>query len=220
VVASRAESPAEERRDLDKEWWLRTLFVLVAPRATFAALRDDSDAAAQARQEPLLAVVWLAGIAGVLSTNAAARILDDFEVTGILVAVWAFLAGGLYGAVLYLVVGMLVHLGADFAGSMGSFRRSRHLVGLAAVPLALALVVWPVRVAIYGSDLFETGGSDHGPGNAFFEALELVFLAWALALLVLGVRTVHGWTWPRALAATAVPAIVPVLVVLRSFGAI
>jgi hypothetical protein len=59
--------------------------------------------------------------------------------------------------------------------------------------LALSLfAVWPVRLAVYGEDLFRTGGSDHGAGNTAFVVLELVFVAWALALLVLGLRAVRG----------------------------
>jgi hypothetical protein len=212
--------PADDRRDLGREWWLRTLAVLTAPRSTFAALRDDSDAVAGARQEPLLAVVWLAGIAGVLSSNAAARIFDDFEVTGILVAVWAFLGGGIYGAVLYLVGGLLVHIGLDLAGGTGSFRRAKHLLGFAAVPFALSLVVWPVRIAVYGGDLFESGGSDTGAGNTVFEAIELVFLGWSLALLLYGITVVQAWPWRRAIGAFALPAVIPLLVLLRAYGAV
>ncbi len=32
-------------------------------------------------------------------------------------------------------------------------------------------------------------------------ALQLAFAAWSLVLLVIGVRVVHGWSWPRSLAA-------------------
>src|SRR4051794_683057 len=99
--------PAHDQRALEKEWWLRTLLVLQAPRATFAALRDDSDDAAEARQEPMLAISILAGISVVLGTSAAARIFDDYEITGLLIAVWAFVAGAIYGVVTYFVVGAL-----------------------------------------------------------------------------------------------------------------
>ena len=56
---------------LEREWLLRALLVLQAPRAVFSALHDDSDDAAHARQEPILALTWLAGIAGVLVTSVA-----------------------------------------------------------------------------------------------------------------------------------------------------
>ena len=61
----------------DREWFLRALLVLQAPRPVFAALRDDSDESAHARQEPVLALIWLAGIAGVLATSVARTLLDD-----------------------------------------------------------------------------------------------------------------------------------------------
>ena len=60
-----------DRHELDvdvREWWLRTVLVLTAPSAVFAALRDDSRETASKRAEPVLLIVWLAGIAFVLST--------------------------------------------------------------------------------------------------------------------------------------------------------
>src|SRR5206468_2226708 len=53
---------------------------------------------------------------------------------------------------------------------------------------ALLALVWPARIAVYGEDVFRSGGSDRGAGNWAFVVLELAFLAWALALLVLGLR--------------------------------
>lgn len=210
--------PPGDTRTLERAWWLRTLLVLQSPRTVFAALRDDSDEAVDARQEPVLAMVILAGIAGVLATNIAGTLLDDPEFDAVNIAAWAFIGGTIYGALLYYVVGGLAYLGAYWAGGEGTYRRARHIVAYAAVPFALSLVVWLVRLAIYGDDMFRSGGSDTGAGSSAFEAFEVGLLAWSAALLALGIRTVHGWTWPRALAATAVPGIVPALALARAYG--
>jgi Yip1 domain len=198
-VAARAEAPRGE-----KAWFLRALLVLQSPRSVFAALRDDSDEAAGERQDVAGALVWLAGISGILATTVASTLLDDVEIDGALAAVWAFLAGGLYGFFLYYVVGKIFHVALRELGSRGSFRRARHLLAFAAAPIALALFVyWPVRFAVYGSDLLRTGGSDgRGVGHAT-AWIFYAFVAWSLALLVIGVRTVHGWTWARSLAGVA-----------------
>jgi len=191
-----------------QEWWVRSLLVLQAPRAVFVALRDDSGEAASDRAEPVLAIVLLAGIASVLSTTTAAHLLDDHAYDGLLVAVWTFLAGGLYGAVAYWFFGALLHGAVKALGSQGSYRRTRHVLAFAAVPLVLSLVVWPLKLALWGEDLFRSGGSDHGPGVTALAVVELGFLVWTVALLVVGIRSVHGWTWPRtgaALAAAGVP---------------
>jgi hypothetical protein len=189
-----------------RDWWARTILVLQRPAAVFAALRRDDE---EDRAEPLLAIVFLAGIAAVLSTNLAAQFLDDFELDALVLAVWAFLAGGLYGAVGYFALGGLVYAGARAVGGGMTYRRARHVLGFAAVPLALSLVVWPVRIAIYGDDVFRSGGSDTGAGGRVFEGVELASLAWAAALLVVGLRAVNGWSWPRATLAS-----LPVLCVL------
>jgi hypothetical protein len=167
------------------------------------ALRDESKESLADRAEPVLAIVLLAGIAGVLSTSAAGGLMDDSSYDGLLVLVWAFVAGSLYGIVGYFAVGALLYGGAKALGSQGTYRRARHVLAFAAVPLALSLIAWPVRLAVYGEAPFRSGGSDHGAGARVFEVLQYAFVLWAAVLLVLGVRSVHGWTWARAIGACA-----------------
>ena len=211
-MSTRAEDVASQ----DRAWLARALLVLVDPRPVFAALREDSDDAARARQEPVMAIVGLAGIASVLWTSVAGRLLDDPAIDGLLVAVWAFIGGAIYGLAVYFLVGAALYLGLRAAGSLGSYRRARHLLAFACAPLGLSLVVWPVRLAVYGGDVFRTGGSDTGAGNAAFVAVELGFVAWALGLLLVGTRTLHAWGWARTLEgvglAVAIPALVAVAV--------
>jgi hypothetical protein len=198
-----------------RDWWLRTLLVLQRPRPVFVALRDDSREALGDRAEPVLAIVLLAGIAGVLSSAQAGRLMDQPDAyDNLLVAVWTFIAGSLYGGVAYFVLGALLHGGARALGSQGTYRRSRHVLAFAAVPVALSLIVWPVKLALYGDDVFRSGGHDGGTGGHVFTALLLGFVAWSAVLLVAGVRAVHGWTWGRALAACAVAIAAPAFVAL------
>ena len=198
----------------ERTWLLRALLVLIDPRPVFAALRDDSEESANARQEAVTALVLLAGIASVLWTPVAGGLLDQSGIDGLLVAVWAFIGGGIYGLIVYWAAGAALYAGVRAAGSAGSFRRARHLLAFAAAPLALSLVVWPVRLAAYGGDVFRAGGSDTGLVNALFVAAELGFAAWTLALLAVGVRTVHGWTWPRSLEGVALAVAIAALVVV------
>ena len=196
--------PAKSTRQLEREWWLRTLEVLRRPRAVFEALRDDSPEAASAMQEPMTGLVFLTGISIFLSTSTASRLFDDFEFDALLVVFQAIFAGMLVALQNFWVIGGALALGVRGAEGEGSYRQARHLVGLATAPFLVSLVlVWPVRLAIFGGDLFRSGGSDAGTGGLVFRALDVVFLVWALTLVVLGVRTVHEWSWRRALAASA-----------------
>jgi Yip1 domain len=177
----------ESTRSLQKEWWLRALAVFSSPRGTFAALRDDSSEAAEARQEPIMAIVILAGIAGILSTSLAGRLLDDPNNDGLNVTVWAFLGGAFYGLLAFWGGGLLVYAIAAAVRVQASYRQARHIVGLAMAPVALSLiVVWPVRLGIYGEDVFRTGGSDTGAGDKLFELLVVGSFAWSFALVALG----------------------------------
>jgi hypothetical protein len=124
-----------------------------------------------------------------------------------LLAVWAFVAGAIYGAVGYLVIGFCLFFGVRLLGSLGGYRRARQTVGFALVPLAASLLVTlPVRLAVYGGDTFRGGGADEGFGGDVLLALQLGAAAWSLALLVVGVRVVHGWDWPRTLGSAAAAA--------------
>ena len=202
---------------LERSWWLRAPAVLVAPRAVFASLRDDSDEAMEARQEPLNAIIGLAGIAGVLATPVARHLLNQSGTTPIVVAVWAFIGGLLYATAVYWLGGGLLYGAARRFGGLGSYRRARSLVALSAAPVALALLtVWPIRIAIYGQNLFRTGGDDWGPGDKTFGGLIYFAFAWTAVLFVIGVRSVHGWSWGRSAATVALAAALPTLFVLAT----
>jgi hypothetical protein len=209
-----ARTPAPER-----SWWLRAPAVLVAPRAVFVSLRDESDDAVEARQEPLLAIAGLAGIAGVLATPVARTLLNDASFSVSLIPVWAFLGGLMYAVAVYWLGGGLLYGAARRLGGLGSYRRARSVLALSGAPLALALVtLWPVRILIYGQNLFRTGGTDWGPGDRIFGGLVYFAFAWSAVLVLVGVRSVHGWSWPRSLATVALAAALPALVVFATIG--
>jgi hypothetical protein len=189
-----------------KEWWGRAIAVLWAPRAVFSAMRRDGE---EERQEPAVVLTLLAGLLAVLSTPRFAGLLDEAEVDGLSLAVFA-----LVGAVGYALVGYFV-LGAALAlGAGGGFRRARHVVAYAAAPLGLALLVlWLLRLTAYGGDPFREGGSDGGPDGTAFALAELGFAAWALGLLIAGARYALGLPWGRAAATCVLPATLAVLAV-------
>jgi hypothetical protein len=195
---------------------LRAPAVLVAPRAVFASLRDDSDEAAEERSQQLACVIWLAGMAGVLATPVARSLLNE-GASPILIPIWAFIGGGVYALLVYWLGGGLLFGAARRLGALGSYRRARHLLALSSAPLALSLfAIWPLRYAIYGEFLFHTGGDDFGPGDRTFGGLVYGAFVWSGLLLVIGVRVVHGWSWARTLATVGLAASLPVLIVLAT----
>jgi hypothetical protein len=176
----------------------------VGPRPVFFALREDDEDDVAARSEPLLAIILLAGMAAVLATPTAADILDNPEYDAILLAIWTFVAGGIYGSVGYFLFGFALYFGLRLLGSMGDFRRARQTVGFALVPLAASLLVTlPLRLALFGGDTFRGGGADEGLGGQILLGLQLGAVAWSLVLLALGVRVIHNWGWLRTLGALA-----------------
>jgi hypothetical protein len=185
-------------------WWVRAALVLVQPIPVFEELRDDSEEAAEARQEPVLAIVVLAGIAGVLATSFAGTLLDQESLDALDIALWAFIGGALEGISLYFVVGLIVYTGGAIAASAWTFRHARHVLAYSVVPLAASLPVWVLALS-----------ADRGTA---FDVARTLIVGWCAALLVIGVRTLHAWTWQRTLAATALPLLVPALILLRAHG--
>lgn len=194
--------------DPDREWWLRVPAVLLSPRAVFAALRSEEREDVEARAEPVLLLTLLAGVAVALGTSTARALYDDPLYDALNLAVWIVFAGGFTAFVGYFVVGGALHLGVRGLGSEGTFRRTRHIVGFAVAPLALSvLVLWPLGLAAFGTDLFRTGGSDEGRGGDVFRAAAIGFSVWSVVLLLVGVRAVHGWSWWRSLGALGLVAL-------------
>jgi Yip1 domain len=201
-----AEQQATSQEALDREWWLRTLAIFQSPRAVFAALRNSAPEDVEARQEPVLALVLLAGMAAVLVAPSTGRLLNESIVDNSMavVAVLVFITGGLYGAATYWIGGAALYVGLKGAGSRGSYLRARHILAFAAAPLALGLIfIWPVRIAIYGSDLFRSGGSDQGSGNVVFDVALGAIGLWAVGLLIYGISVVERWSVVRASVALA-----------------
>lgn len=187
-------------------WWSRAGLVLARPVPVFEELRDDSAEEAQARQEPVVAIVVVAGIAGVLATSFAGTLIEEEGLDPLDVALWAFLGGALEGFGLYFVVGALVFAGGYAAGSTWRYRHARHLLAYSAVPLAVSLPLWAVEL-----------GTEGGLG---FDLVRTLVIAWPSGLLVVGMRTLHAWTWPRTLAAAGLPLLVPALILARAYGAV
>ena len=90
----------------------------------------------------------------------------------LIVPIWAFLGGSFYGLAVYWLGGGLLFGAARRLGSLGTYRRARHVLALSGAPLALSLfTLWPIRIAIYGEWFFRTGGNDYGTGDRVFNVL-------------------------------------------------
>jgi hypothetical protein len=212
-----AEAQPVPKPSPDREWWLRTLAIFQSPRAVFEALRDESKEQAEARQEPVLALVLLAGLAAVLLAPSTGRLLDEELVDNsvAVLAVLLFLTGAIYGATTYWIGGAALFVGLKGAGSQGSYRRARQLLAFAASPLVLGLVlVWPVRLAVHGSDTFRSGGDDTGAAVTLFEGIFALLTAWAFGLLVYGISVVERWSVLRAAVSLALMLLAVVIVTL------
>ena len=186
-----------------REWWRRALAVVVRPRGVFASLRSLDEPDLEARQEPVLAVILLAGIGGILITPAWDTIMDNYERDALVTAVITFVGGGLYGAALYWIAGTALALVLRGLGGAAPSVRARHVLAFACVPFVLLIGLALVEAGLYGEDAFRTGGDDEGAPATVFAVLQALVIAWSVGLLVVGVHVVERFSWPRVAASIA-----------------
>ena len=166
----------------------------------FGRLRDDSPDDAVERTDVVAGLAFAAGVAAALAVGGGElRDLDALESL-----VWIFLSGLSLGFLLYWIVGGALAFVVRRLGGTGGSRRTRHVLAFSFAPLALALLVWLV-----------------------WPPLLVALAASSLALLLLGLREVYGWSLARAAAAAVLSvvwlaalgvALLSVLALLRSCG--
>jgi hypothetical protein len=199
-----------------RRWWRRLPRLITDPVQVFVALRDEDEDDVVARQEPLLAIVLLAGMGGAVITPTWGTILDEDEVDGWSAVVLTFIGGSLAGAVVYFLLGVALWVGLRGAGSLGRARLARQVAGFSAIPIALSLFVTvPVALIAFGSDFFRSGGSDNGAGHSAVVAIGLAAVAWSIALLSVGLRTTLRLPW-RGVATVIALAAVAIAVIAAS----
>ena len=147
------------------------------PRATFAALRDESPRRPRRAPGVVLALVLLAGIAGVLASpragsDAHGRRRDASSPCS------CSSPAALYGAATYWLGGGALALGIRAAGGAGPTGGAAppRVRGRAARALAVR-VVWPVRLAVYGDHVFQHGRRGRSATAAGSSSAELAFFA-------------------------------------------
>jgi len=192
-----------------RRWWRLVPRVLTRPVEVFVALREDDETDVEARSEPILAIVIVAGMAGILLTPAWGTLLDEESLDWLVLAVVTFIGGLLYGAAGYFLLGLVVWLGARGVGVDTHARKARQIVGFAALPLALSIVITlPAIVLAFGSDWFRTGGSDDGSGRVIVVSVGLAFALWSLGLLAVGLRTTFELPWRGVIGALALAGVI------------
>jgi len=204
---ARAGSDAAQMRV--RQWWRRVPRVLTRPTDVFVALREDDETDVEARSEPILAIVTVAGMAGILLTPAWGTLLDEESLDWIVLAVVTFIGGLLYGAFGYFLLGLVVWLGARAVGVDTRARKTRQVVGFSGLPLAISIVVTlPAIVLAFGNDWFRTGGSDDGSGRIVVVSVGLAFALWSLGLLAVGLRTTFELPWRGVVGALALAGVI------------
>jgi hypothetical protein len=158
----------------ERDWWRRAGLVLLQPREVFTALRDDSDASAAERQDAVVGLAFVGGVAAALASARSA--LDDLDLLE--TVIWLFVTGFAYGFMGYWVLGWALSFVVPRLGGGGTRRRTRHVLAFSLAPLVFALLAW-----------------------LLWSPLLAPLAVWSVVLLVVGLQVVYRWSYGRAAAA-------------------
>jgi hypothetical protein len=209
VADAEARAGSDAAHERARAWWRLLPQVLTRPNEVFEALKEDDETDVEARSEPILAIVIVAGTAGILLTPAWGTLLDDESLDWLVIAVITFIGGLFYGTAGYFLLGIVVWAGARAVGFDVRGRAARQLVAFCALPFALSLlVILPVVLVAFGYDWFRTGGSDDGIGRALVLGVGAAFALWSLTLLAFGLRRTFGLPWRAVAGALALAAVI------------
>jgi hypothetical protein len=209
LADAKARAGSDEAQERVRAWWRLLPRVLTHPSQVFVALREDDEVDVEARSEPILLIVLLAGTAGILLTPAWSTLLDDQSLDWLVIAVITFIGALFYGTAGFFLLGFVVWLGARGVGLDTRARPARHLVAFSALPFALSLFVTvPAVVFGFGYDWFRTGGSDDGTGRVVVLGIAFLLALWSVSLLALGLRTTFRLPWRGVAGALALAAVI------------
>lgn len=191
-----------------RRWWRLLPRMVTAPAGVFAELREDDEDDVAGRQEPILAIIILAGMAGAVLTPTWGKLLDEGSVDTLVAAVLTFIGGAAAGTVAYVIIGLALWVGIRGAGSLEPARLVRQTLAFASVPIALSFFVTvPVALVAFGGDYFRSGGSDDGVGHAVVVGIGLAFVTWSIVLLTLGLRVALELPWRGVLVAMSLASV-------------
>jgi hypothetical protein len=141
----------------------------------FQRLRESADEPGD-RSELVAGLAFAAGVAAALAIGGE----ELGELDALDSVVWVFVTGVALGFALYWILGWALAFVVRRLGGAGSPRRARHVLAFSFAPLTLGLIVWLI-----------------------YPPLLVGLAALSLALLVVGLRDVYGWTAGRATVAVA-----------------
>ena len=145
----------------------------------FDRLRDDSLGAEAERSDVVAGLALAAGVA--LALAAVGDDLRDLDALDSLV--WVFVTGLALGFAVYWIAGWALAFVVRRLGGTGASRTVRHVLAFSFAPLVFALPLW-----------------------LLWPPLLLILGASSLALLLVGLRDVYGWSVARSGAAVVLAA--------------
>lgn len=189
--------------------------IWTSPRRIFRFIEDA------AYEKHLILLMVLAGIGRTFDRATMKDMGDKYPLEAVIL--FCILGGIAFGWISFYIYGGLLRWTGTWIGGRAGFKSILRVLVYGNIPIVCTLVLLFIQIGIYGEALFQSDGdlvSAGIGGNITFWGsmiVELMFIIWAVVLIVIGLSEVQGFSVWKALLNLILPAlilIVPLLIIV------
>ena len=191
-------------RDIFSKIWM-------SPRMVFKFVNDSN------YNRLTTSMLILAGIVNALYSASFRNIGDHLSLPIVLIV--CLLGGVIFGWIYFYLYAALLSWTGKWLKGAGNTRSLLRMMSLAFIPSLVLILLFIVRIALYGNEVFQSNidifakGAPTIAAYAFFTFVETAIGVWTLGILIIGISEVQKLSiWKSIL-----NMILPIIIVMAAF---
>ena len=191
-------------RDIFSKIWM-------SPRMVFKFVTDSN------YNGLTTSLLIFAGIFNALYSASFRNIGDHLSLPIVLIV--CLLGGVIFGWIYFYLYAALLSWTGKWLKGAGNTRSLLRMMSLAFIPSLVLILLFIVRIALYGNEVFQSNidifakGAPTIAANAFFTFVEIAIGVWTLGILIIGISEVQKLSiWKSIL-----NMILPIIIVMAAF---
>ena len=191
-------------RDIFSKIWM-------SPRMVFKFVTDSN------YNGLTTSLLIFAGIVNALYSASVKNIGDHLSLPIVLIV--CLIGGGIFGWIYFYLYAALLSWTGKWLKGAGNTRSLLRMMSLAFIPSLVLILLFIVRIALYGNEVFQSNidifakGAPTIAAYAFFTFVETAIGVWTLGILIIGISEVQKLSiWKSIL-----NMILPIIIVMAAF---
>ena len=191
-------------RDIFSKIWM-------SPRMVFKFVNDSNS------NGLTTSMLIFAGIVNALYSASFRNIGDQMSLPIVLIV--CLIGGGIFGWIYFYLYAALLSWTGKWLKGAGNTRSLLRMMSLAFIPSLVLILLFIVRIALYGNEVFQSNidifakGAPTIAAYAFFTFVETAIGVWTLGILIIGISEVQKLSiWKSIL-----NMILPIIIVMAAF---